>query len=68
MEKTIFISEVGKNYKCGDNETPLKEYDKSNTKFAHDIAIKKAISYPHFGFRCVILDNKNVLIVGTKRK
>lgn len=65
MERTI--STEGLNYSgLDDNSMILKEYPSHESKEAHDKGINLSMSYPEFGFRNVILNNKNILLIGRK--
>ena len=61
MERTI---SEGLNYSIREKEIILKEYPKHESKKAHSKGINLAFAYPEFGFRNVILENGNILLIG----
>jgi hypothetical protein len=60
------ISSEGERYPLKENEVIGREYPPHQSKKAHSICLNKAIAYPEFGWRNVILNNGNVLIIVRK--
>lgn len=60
------ISKEGERYPLRDDETIGKEYPPNESAKAHSICFNKAVAYPDYGWRNVILKNGNVLIIVRK--